>query len=179
VNTLVYLTRLYTHYFLPVKISLLWGTEQGDFISNNGHFTLLHQYLSDEAITCLLEDKNNDIWLGTQKHGIFRLSDSGIEKLDDNKGLPNNRISSLYQDQEDSIWVGTSSGLFRLRETPFITLTSKQGLAGNYIRTVLAHTDGSLWVGSSKGLNKLLDKKILSILPEAVNSKNTTSVKSI
>ncbi|PHR85463.1 MAG: GGDEF domain-containing protein [Colwellia sp.] len=164
---------------LTSENQLIVGTEQGAFILHNGYFTPLHPDLSQEAVTSLLEDKNSDIWLGTQKHGIFRLSDLGIEKLDDSKGLPNNRISSLYQDKEDSIWVGTSSGLFRLREAPFITLTSKQGLAGDYIRTVLAHSDGSLWIGSSKGLNKLLGKKVSSILPAVINSKAPRSVEYI
>tara|TARA_R110001583_G_scaffold2068_2_gene15221 strand:- start:1216 stop:4179 length:2964 start_codon:yes stop_codon:yes gene_type:complete len=158
---------------------LIVGTEQGAFILNKGRFIPLHQNLSHEAISSILEDKNKDIWLGTQKHGIFRLSDRGLEKLDDSKGLPNNRISSLYQDKEESIWVGTSSGLFRLREAPFITLTSEQGLAGNYVRSVLAHSDGSLWIGSSKGLNKLIGRKVYSILPATLTSENPTSVKSI
>lgn len=164
---------------LNSKNQLIVGTEQGAFVLIDNYFSPLHKDLKQEAITTMLEDKNNDIWLGTQKNGIFRLSDFGVEKLDDNKGLPNNRISSLYQDKEDSIWVGTSSGLFRLREAPFITLTSKQGLAGDYIRTVLAHSDGSLWVGSSKGLNKIQENKIYSILPAAKSSKNATTVKSI
>ena len=164
---------------LTHKNQLIVGTEQGAFILNNGHFTSLHKDLSHEAIKSILEDKNNDIWFGTQKNGIFRLSDHGIEKLDDSKGLPNNRISSLYQDKEDSIWVGTTSGLFRLREAPFITLTSKQGLAGDYIRTVLAHSDGSLWVGSSKGLNKLLENTLYSITPAPIDSKEIISTQSI
>lgn len=164
---------------LTSKNKLIVGTEQGAFILNNGYFTLLHQDLSNEAISCILEDKNNDLWLGTQKNGIFRLSDDGIEMLDDSKGLPNNRISALYQDKEESIWVGTNSGLFRLREAPFITLSSEQGLAGNYVRSVLAHSDGSLWIGSSKGLNKLVKRKVYSISPAQLTSENPTSVKSI
>lgn len=158
---------------------LIVGTEQGAYIFKQGYFTLLHPSLANEEVSSLLEDKNNDIWFGTQKHGIFRLSDYGIEKLDDNKGLPNNRISSLYQDKEESIWVGTSSGLFRLREAPFITLTSSQGLVGNYIRTVLSHSDGSLWIGSSKGLNKLHGKNISTISPSTNYLKNSSSIKSV
>lgn len=165
---------------LTSKNQLVVGTEQGVYVLKSGYFKPLHQDLSQEAVSSLLEDKNNDIWLGTQKHGIFRYSDNGIEKLDDSNGLPNNRISSLYQDKEDSIWVGTSSGLFRLREAPFITLTSKQGLAGDYIRSVLAHSDGSLWVGSSKGLNKLQNQTVHSILPATVTDINkVASSKSI
>ena len=165
---------------LTHKNQLIVGTQQGAYILNNGYFTSLHKDISQEAIRSILEDKNNDLWFGTQKNGIFRLSDYGIEKLDDSKGLPNNRISSLYQDKEDSIWVGTTSGLFRLREAPFITLTSQQGLAGDYIRTVLAHSDGSLWVGSSKGLNKLHENKLSTITPtNPTNPTKMISTKSI
>lgn len=161
------------------KNQLIVGTEQGAYILNNGHFSLLNKELSHEAIKSILEDNNNDIWFGTQKSGIFRLSDHGIEKLDDSKGLPNNRISSLYQDKEDSIWVGTTSGLFRLREAPFITLTTEQGLAGDYIRTVLAHSDGSLWIGGSKGLNTLHENTLDSIIPAPINSKSSITTQSI
>lgn len=156
---------------------LIVGTEQGTFLFKDNTFTLLHPDLATKSITSLLQDNNNDIWIGTQKHGIFRLSDNGLEKLDDNKGLPNNRISSLYQDQENSIWVGTNGGLFRLREAPFITLTSQQGLAGDYIRSVLSHTDGSLWVGSSKGLNKIVNRKITDIKTQ--DKKKAVSVLSL
>ncbi len=142
---------------------LIVGTEHGAYSLKGNHFTLIHQQLASKAITSMLQDKNNDIWFGTSGYGLFRLSDNGLERLDDNKGLPNNHISSLYEDKENSIWVGTSSGLFRLREAPFITLTEQQGLAGNYVRSVLSHSDGSLWVGSSKGLNKIVNRKISTI----------------
>ena len=147
---------------------LIVGTEQGVYIFKDNYFTLLHPKLKTESIISLLQDNKKNIWLGTQKHGVFRLSGLNsnnyyLEKLDDNKGLPNNQISSLYQDNEESIWVGTSGGLFRLREAPFITLTAKQGLAGDYIRSVLSHSDGTLWVGSSKGLNKIVNRKIYNI----------------
>lgn len=156
---------------------LLVGTQQGAYKFVNGFFKLLHEELANERITNILQDNNNDIWMGTNNHGIFRLSTKKLEQLDDSDGLPTNRVSAIYQDQEQSIWVGTSGGLFRLREAPFVTLTSKQGLAGNYIRSVLSHSDGSLWVGSSKGLNKLQKKTITTI--ETVNNNKKLSVLSL
>ena len=159
------------------KKQLIVGTEQGAYILNNDHFALLNEKLKREVITSLLEDSRNDLWLGTSNHGLYRLSNYGLEKLDDNKGLPNNRISSLYEDKEKSIWVGTSSGLFRLREAPFITLTSTQGLAGDYIRSVMSHSDGSLWVGSSKGLNKIVQRRIFTIhSPDLTNPVSVLSL---
>jgi diguanylate cyclase (GGDEF)-like protein len=148
---------------LTKQDQLIVGTQRGAFILIDGYFQPLHPELANERVNSLLQDVDNNIWLGTNKHGIFRLNENNLEQLDDGNGLPNNRVSSLYQDKEKSIWVGTSSGLFRLREAPFITLTTKQGLSGNYIRSVLSHSDGSLYVGSSKGLNKIHKSQISTI----------------
>ncbi|MEI6895534.1 MAG: two-component regulator propeller domain-containing protein [Colwellia sp.] len=142
---------------------LIVGTQQGAYKLEGGFFQPLHQQLTNKNINCLLQDISDNIWLGTNNHGIFRLDGNKLEQLDSSNGLPNNKISSLYQDKEESIWIGTTSGLSRLREAPFITLTTKQGLSGNYIRTVLSHSNDSLWVGNSKGLNKIQDDLINTI----------------
>ncbi len=156
---------------------LIVGTERGAFTLTNNHFTSLDQQLNTEAVLSLLQDSNDDIWIGTTNNGLYRLSENGLEKLNDNKGLPNNRIVSMFEDKEHSIWVGTNSGLFRLREAPFITLTTEQGLAGDYVRSVLSHSDGSLWVGSSKGLSKISGNKINTI--KLKENESTISVLSL
>jgi len=168
----------YTVVFTKNK-QLLVGTQQGVYKFVNGFFKPLHAQLVNERVTSILQDGDNNIWLGTDNHGIFRLSKKDLEQLDDRNGLPTNKVSALYQDKEQSIWVGTSGGLFRLREAPFITLTSKQGLAGDYIRSVLSHSDGSLWVGSSKGLNKLQNNTISTIAIAIANNNQQLSVLSL
>lgn len=162
---------------LTKEKQLIVGTQQGAYKLVNGFFQPLHAQLANERISSLLQDAHNNIWLGTDNHGIFRLNKNNVEQLDDHHGLPNNKISSLYQDKEQSIWVGTSSGLFRLREAPFITLTTEQGLSGNYIRSVLSHSNGSLWVGNSKGLNKIENDLISTI--KVTHSNENISVLSL
>tara|TARA_R110001583_G_scaffold60389_1_gene179442 strand:- start:3060 stop:6059 length:3000 start_codon:yes stop_codon:yes gene_type:complete len=162
---------------LTKEKQLIVGTQQGAYKLVNGFFQPLHKQLANEKIISLLQDSDLNIWLGTNNHGIFKLSKNKLEQLDESNGLPNNRVSSLYQDNEQSIWVGTSNGLFRLREAPFITLTTKQGLSGNFIRSVLSHSDGSLWVGNSKGLNKI-QKGLISTI-KVVHSNEQLSVLSL
>ncbi|WP_024611551.1 two-component regulator propeller domain-containing protein [Pseudoalteromonas sp. TB64] len=139
---------------------LLIGSEKGAYILNNEHFEPVDPQLSTESISSLLEDDHGDLWFGTINKGVFRLSPDGLEQLDSENGLPANRILSMLQDRENSIWIGTNAGLFRLREAPFSYWTKKRGLAGDYVRTVLSHSDGSLWIGSSTGLNRLNKNKI-------------------
>ncbi len=157
---------------LPIRIfkllltrdkALIIATDQGLYIFKDNTFKPFIPELKDKRVYTIFQDSNDDIWIGTMSHGVYRFSVRGLEHLDDKDGLPHNRVSIIYEDQENSIWIGTNSGLLRLREAPFVTLTRKQGLQGNYIRTVMSHSNGSLWVGSSKGLNRINGRKITNI----------------
>lgn len=156
---------------------LLVGGEQGAWRLHNGRFKSIHTSLDSSSISSLLEDHRGDLWFGTINKGVFRLSDLGLENLDADDGLPTNRILSLVQDREKSIWVGTNGGLFRLREAPFIVWDQNRGLVGNYIRTVLSHSDNSIWVGSSNGLNHIVAGQVSTI--EQVYNEEPLSILSL
>lgn len=141
---------------------VLVGTEQGVWQHSAEGFSMLHPALARESISSILLDSQNSIWVGTINHGLYRLSGFGLEKLDANVGLPDNRIFSLLEDAEKSIWVGTNGGLFALRRAPFTTFTQSQGLSGDYIRTVMQHNE-TILVGSSNGLDVLKDGRFTSI----------------
>ena len=139
---------------LQANGQLLLGTEKGLWQQEGDTFRPLAPTLADVAITSLLLDEQQDLWIGTMNHGIYRLSPDGLEHLETETVLLKNRVLSLLQDREQNIWIGTNAGLFRLRAAPFTTLTTSQGLSGDYVRAVLAHSDGSVWVGTSTGLNR-------------------------
>lgn len=144
---------------------LLVGTERGLYVRNDSasRFRLLHDDFGALAVSTLLEDDSGALWVGTINSGLFRLNGDGVQHLDTDGGLPNNRVVSLYQDLEHSLWVGTNGGLFRLRSAPFVTTTREQGLAGNYVRAVMPHSDGSLWVGTSEGVSRLDGDEVDSV----------------
>lgn len=143
--------------------TLIISGESGAWLLSEGLFKTIHPQLNGESISSLLEDNHGDLWFGTINKGIFRLSVNGLEQLDAKNGLPANRILSLLQDREKSIWVGTNAGLFRLREAPFSSWAKERGLAGDFIRTVLSHSDGSLFIGGSTGLDRLYNNQITHI----------------
>jgi len=105
--------------------------------------------------TAMLRDRNGDIWLGTENHGLLRIGSHGVERLPAGEVLPNGRISSLLEDAEGNIWVGANGGLFRLRETLFSALTRRDGVSGDYVRAVFEDRDGDLWIGGGGGLDRL------------------------
>ena len=127
----------------------LYRLEQGEFRSLSGQ-------LEGLAIQRLLHDRHGTLWVGATHQGLYRVGKSGeVDHYGTELGLPNQRIASLFEDREQSLWVGTSGGLMRLREGPFINLRETQGLADDYVRSVLQSRDGTLWVGSSTGLTMI------------------------
>lgn len=152
---------------------LLVGTDQGAFVHKKQQFQLLSPALNKMSVSRFLIDGDGSVWVGTFDKGLYRFGEFGIENLNVASGLPNNRVLSLFQDRENSIWVGTNGGLFRLRGTPFRTLTSSSGLADNYVRAVFQHEDGSVWIGSSAGLDRYADGAITRLqvkTPLKINS---------
>ena len=142
--------------------ALLVGTERGLYQRLDGQSHLAQAELSGLPVSALLL-RNDELWIGTTDRGLLRLTGTVLEQLSIEGGLPNNRILSIYQDRENSVWVGTNGGLFRLREAPFVTYTAQRGLAGDYVRAVLGHSDGSIWVGSSLGLNRINGQNIAQL----------------
>jgi len=142
---------------------LLIGTERGVYIFENQQFNLLDPALAKVRINKLLVDKDDTVWIGSFSDGVFRHSALGLENLNVSKGLPNNKVYSLFQDRENSIWIGTNAGLTRLRVSPFRNLTTQKGLVDNYVRTLMVHSDGSEWIGTTAGLNHIVAGKISTV----------------
>lgn len=148
---------------LTAERQLLVGTEQGAFKRQGAEFLALDPALAGVAVSVMMIDQQQQIWLGTINQGVLRLGDLGLEQLTVVDGLPNNRVLALHQDREKSIWIGTNGGVLRLRDAPFSNLTTGKGLSDNYVRTVLEHTDGSVWIGSSGGLDRYINGKVTAI----------------
>ena len=126
---------------------------EGVYRVRGGKAELLRQLPGVGHFTAMLRDRNGDLWLGTENHGLLRIGSHGVERLPAGDVLPNGRIASLLEDAEGSIWVGANGGLFRLRETLFSALTRRDGVSGEYIRAVFEDRDGTVWIGGGGGLD--------------------------
>ncbi|BDU16003.1 ligand-binding sensor domain-containing diguanylate cyclase [Lysobacter auxotrophicus] len=122
---------------------------QGDTVALVKHVPGLGHF------TAMLRDRNGELWLGTENHGLLRIGAHGVERLPGGDVLPNGRIASLLEDAEGNIWVGANGGLFRLRETLFSAITRRDGISGDYVRAIFEDRDGELWIGGGGGLDRL------------------------
>ncbi|MBI1836620.1 MAG: histidine kinase [Flavobacteriia bacterium] len=76
-----------------------------------------------------------------------------------NEGLPQSQVTSIVQDQNNYLWVGTLGGLARYNGKDFVTFSSVDGLLNNRV-TFLSYLNGAIWVGHEGGISKIYKGKI-------------------
>jgi len=111
---------------------------------------------------------NDRIYIGTQQNSLFVFSHNGgkytlTKHLEAQAGvegaIPNERISCLYKDSRDRIWMGTYKGLGLLKDTAFIPISkylkNEDELLCSIINDIHEDSSGNIWVATPCGLNKL------------------------
>lgn len=77
--------------------------------------------LETESITAIAIDGSNKKWIGTDKAGVFLLSEDGTEELahftEDNSPLISNTISAITINDKGEVFFGTSNGIVSYRGT--------------------------------------------------------------
>ncbi|MGB0523741.1 MAG: two-component regulator propeller domain-containing protein [Flammeovirgaceae bacterium] len=123
------------------------------------------QVLNGLDIRTLLEDKNGILWVGTNLNGLFRFDPKTNQwtQFDESAdGISSNRITALFTQDGQRIWIGTWQGIncFDLTTGTFQTFTKEQypTLSSNFIKTIWQDEQQRIWVGTAGlGLNLLTD----------------------
>ena len=118
--------------------------------------------LSNDQVLSLLEDREGNLWVGTQDGGVNRLSDGRFKTYSSAEGLAGDIAWPVFGDRDGNIWIGTkSSGLSRFRDGRFTTYSTAQGLSSNAVQAIAQDAEGSLWIGTRNGgLNRLRDGRL-------------------
>lgn len=118
--------------------------------------------LSQNSVTCLWQDPDGFIWLGTQD-GLNRFDGHRYEIFIHDPRNPDslrdNTIRCLAGDADGFIWIGTQSGLDRYDPVTgeFQHMPVLPGGAGTTHPTITAlikDPSGMLWIGTGKGLDR-------------------------
>ena len=83
----------------------------------------------------------------------FNIDQLYFDKIDDNGAIPDGVVTSIIQDSQGFIWLGTMYGLIRYDGYEFRIFVNKsadpRSLGGNYIKALCLSKDGKLWIGTS------------------------------
>lgn len=62
-------------------------------------------------VNCSLQDKAGNLWFGTTQNGLYKYDGKSFRQFLVADGLTSNNVSSLLEDTEGKIWIGTEAGL--------------------------------------------------------------------
>ncbi len=110
-------------------------------------------------VKSLAVDKNNILWVATDRHGIFGFRNDSIYLIPDSKHLIAN---DLFFDKKGFLWAGTDSGIRQYKIDPdnyneqelVRTYNTNDGILSNEINTIFVN-EQYVYAGTSKGLSKI------------------------
>ncbi len=121
------------------------------------------------------QDIDGNIWLGSDKNGLYKIKKQDIDYYYNNmnalnpasiekenyiynskmvNSLSSSTITCITEDKNGEIWVGTTSGLNKYRKgtNDFIHYYVSDGLPSNYITGIVSDDNNDLWISSKKGV---------------------------
>ncbi|MRX64782.1 hybrid sensor histidine kinase/response regulator transcription factor [Maribacter luteus] len=122
--------------------------------------------LSSNRIRCLIIDKKDNVWVGTQtglnlipfNNGAYK-DDDIIHFFYDKITESGDDILTIFQDSSNVIWVGIrAKGLFRFNGETFERIPIRSGKKVTSIYAILEDDDHALWMSSNQGLLRLIPK---------------------
>lgn len=138
--------------------NILIVSEKGDFyFLKDGKLTKANDPLlsqtSSISIYSSLQLANGDIALGTISDGIYLISPQGdtLVKVNQEKGLNNNTVLSIFQDADHNLWLALDNGISAINlDSPFNEYIDKNGKLGVVYTATLF--DDKLYLGTNQGL---------------------------
>jgi ligand-binding sensor domain-containing protein len=104
-------------------------------------------------ISAITEDDSSLIFY-TDHEGIFRFIHGQIKPYslkDGQQYPPANYVICFFQQEDNILWVGATSGLAKIQDGIMTNFTTTDGLAGNWISSIYDDQQGSLWISSPQG----------------------------
>jgi ligand-binding sensor domain-containing protein/class 3 adenylate cyclase/predicted metal-dependent HD superfamily phosphohydrolase len=106
--------------------------------------------LSQSSVTCVVQDKTNALWVGTQD-GLNRFDGKRFEifNSDNTNGIESEYIRCSVETKDGNLWFGTSNGLIKydFNAEKFVTFSYLKH-SPLQIEKITIDKDGNLWLAS-------------------------------
>ncbi|MDR6562367.1 MULTISPECIES: two-component regulator propeller domain-containing protein [unclassified Arcicella] len=142
---------------------------------------LKKQYTLNSYITAIEEDKEGNIWVGSNGSGliIYNADKQTLSAFNQkNENFPIHRILSIYSDKRNRTWVsvwGEGLCLYNKKRRKFEQYGEEHLLSNNVIYKILEDNAGKLWLSTNKGISMFdLSKKRFKNFTYRNGIQNTT-----
>lgn len=145
---------------------ILWAGTQSGLYRYDGQRAIRLAYdpddphsLSHNDVWSLHEDPKGLLWIGTGGGGLARLDPSSLtfERFTAKRGLGNNSVYAILQDDSERLWLSTNRGLIRFdpRRDQWLRYDLADGLQDVEFNlgSALRSRDGTMYFGGVRGFN--------------------------
>jgi ligand-binding sensor domain-containing protein len=107
-------------------------------------------------VQCGLQDKAGNLWFGTTENGLYKYDGKSFSQFLVINGLTSNNITSILEDKDGKIWIGTEAGLCLYDGKTFanIQIPLRKNLPPNQFRkthavlSIMQAKSGKLWLAT-------------------------------
>ena len=129
---------------------------QGGLARFNGRefrvFNPTNSPLRSQNITCLFEDSDNVLWIGTEA-GLANYDDGAFALLGEDQGVDIGIVSVVSEDDEGRIWIGSQGkNLYVLTDGRLEPVLIDGERPHGGVNDILRGGDQIMWVATSEGL---------------------------
>jgi ligand-binding sensor domain-containing protein len=133
---------------LLISFLLLSGISQISAVSGQTPFfrsIILPDDITQSSISCLYQDNNNYMWIGTGK-GLYRYDGIDFTYIPAHENQPSLQISSIYMSPDKQLWIGTRKGDIYLAKGDSLNLFDpEEGNPKAAITGFISDKQGNLW----------------------------------
>ena len=107
--------------------------------------------LTNLRALAMIRDSAGNVWIAAGSEGLVRVDTQGRVSRAEPTGSPAHNVSSLLEDRDGNIWVGTDRGIERWRDPPFTSFSTAQGLPPSAVGPVYVDDGGRAWFAPTNG----------------------------
>ncbi len=151
----------------------LWFTHVGDGMIHVQPDGVIHRLTADSGLAnnltrCWLQDREGNIWTGSERGGLMRIRKRDFHVLDKAHGLTDASITSVAEDPAGVLWCGSLNGMvYRWQDGRCEEFTLPMQGGRTRCATVFPAPD-RLWVGTSgNGVLERLHNEFKHVLEAA------------